>query len=122
MILSAGSNTLTTTGDQHDDRPDIEASFRQSAGGDLKSQISGERFTVIERIRLTGTQYRTLLDILKDDLNEKQYTPNVVPDYLTAGDFPMTVTIPRHKKMRHVGGGDKKYYVELFIRGVSYIS
>lgn len=120
MILSAGTNSLTSVGTQFDDEPEIEMSSSMSSGGELKTQILGERFTFSEQLRLTETEYRTLVNILKDPLHEKYYTPTKIPGYMTAADFPIVVT-GNSKKVRHAGNGEKLHYVLCNFRSTSLV-
>jgi hypothetical protein len=119
MILTSESTTLTFNGTRFDDFMDMEQSSTRTAGGLTRTIRSGHRFKAIEGIRLTGTELKSLMDMLTDGSEEYYYTPTNIPDYLTSSDFPMSVNIGRPTKTRHAGGGTKKYYIELPIEGTS---
>lgn len=120
MIISAGTNSLTVVGTMFDDESEIEKSSSMSSGGELKEQILGERFIFTEQLRLTATEYRILIDIIKDTLHEKYYTPTITPGFMTAADFPMVVN-GNCKKTRHAGGGEKRYYVTVTFKSTSLV-
>jgi hypothetical protein len=121
MIISDGTTNLTYTGTQSDDFLPVEQSSTRTAGGSSRTIRVGKRFATIEQIRLTGSELLELINLLTNGASEYYYTPTVTPDYLTSSDFPMAVSIGIPKKQRHVGGGDKKYYVELEITGKDYL-
>jgi len=121
MRLTNGTTTLTFTGTRFDDFTDIEQSTQRTGGANLKTIRSGKRFVVTEGLRLTGAEWLALSNLLMSNVESLYYTPTITPDYLEDIDFPMAVAIEVPSKKRHVGGGDKKYYIELKIKGVSYV-
>jgi hypothetical protein len=121
MIISDGTTNLTFNGTQMDDFLDIEQSSTRTAGGNTRTIRAGKRFKVIEKIRMTGSQFGTLINLLTNNSEDYFYTPTITPDYLTSSDFPMSVNIGRPTKIRQAGGGVKKFYVELPIEGSSYL-
>ncbi len=121
MIITDGVTELTFLGTMFDDFTDIEQSSTRTAGGSTRTIRGGQRFVVSEKIRVTGTEYKALTDMLLNGSNDYFYTPTVVPDYMSTTDFPMPVEIKSPKKVRHVGGGTKKYYIELSINGADYL-
>lgn len=121
MIISNGTIAYTYIGVQTDDFIQKDTSTKRSAGGRLKSSTSGIRFVCVDRIRITGAELQELTDLLNDGSFSYYYTPSVIPDYLSAADFPMEVVFSKITKTRHAGGGGKIYFVELAIEGVNYL-
>ncbi len=121
MIISDGTTNLTFTGTKHDDFIEQEKSTNTSAGGRKKSQTSGRRFIVVEGVRVTMSEWQSLIELLTNKSDEYFYTPTNIPAYLTAADFPMAVNIDAPTKTRQVGGGEKRFYIEMSIEGVSYL-
>ena len=121
MIISDGVTELTFLGTQVDDFIDLEQSSSRTAGGNIRTIRAGKRFKVLEKIRLTGSEYGALINLLTNNAETYFYTPANTPDYLTSSDFPMSVSIGKPTKSRHVGGGTKRYYIEIPIEGSSYL-
>lgn len=121
MEITDGTTTLTFTGTRFDDFTNVEKSTSTTAGGNKRSTTAGHRFIVKEGIRETGTVYGQLVALLTNGATTYYYTPTNVPDYLSSSDFPMRVNIEPPTKKRHVGGGTKKYYIELAIEGSAYL-
>lgn len=117
MIISDGVTDLTFLGTQTDEFLRIEQSSAKTAGGGNRTIRAGKRFAVIEKIRMTGTEYGTLTDLLLNGASNYYYTPTNTPDFMSSTDFPMSVKISIPKKNRAAGGGDKKYYIQLSIEG-----
>jgi hypothetical protein len=121
MTLTDGTTTLTFTGTQVDDALELSQSRTTTAGGNDRIVRPGKRFIIEERVRLTGSEYGSLMTLLLSGAENYQYTPTIVPDYFTASDFPMKVSIDIPRKEGQAGGGGKKYYVSLRMRSSSYV-
>jgi hypothetical protein len=103
--------------------PEIEMTTKNSTGGDIKTQISGERFKSIESYPVTGAQLRSILDLIKNGSNNYFYTPHTTPPEYDSTDFPMLCKIDyKGKTTRAVDGGAPIYYITLEITGVGYYS
>lgn len=120
MILKNSNRTLTVTGTQFDDFMEPSKSTSKSAGGVYKDQSSGMRFTATEGLRITQAELKTLTILVAENL-QVFYTPSALPDYIDSTFFPMPVTLSVPDKRRHVGGGEKKYYVTVKIRSSELI-
>ena len=121
MIITDGTTSLTYTGTQFDDFLAIEQSSTRTAGAKTRTIRAGKRFTATEKILITGAELQELVDLLTNGADEYYYTPTVTPDYLSSTDFPMQVNIGPPKKIRHSGGGGKKFHVELLIEGADLL-
>lgn len=121
MQITDGTTTLTFTGTRFDDFTDIEQSETKTGSGEIKTIRAGNRFVATEQLRLTGSEYESLRDVLLSGASTFFYTPTVIPDYMESTDFPMSVSISAPKKRRQSGGGTKKYFIELSIKGVAYL-
>jgi hypothetical protein len=119
MIISGNTASLTFTGTQFDDFTILEQASTRTAGGNIRTIRAGQRFKAVEKIRMTGTVYASLMSLLTDNSEQYLYTPTIIPDYLSSSDFPMKVNIGQPRKIRHAGGGTKKYYVEIMIEGTA---
>lgn len=120
-LQSYNGNTFTTTGTQIDDFIGIDIVQKRTSGGRRKTITSGKFYKNKERVRVTGAQLKTLFDLITDGSNYFYYTPTNIPDYLTTADFPKTVIISGWSKSRHVGGGDKRYIVDISFEGSYYL-
>jgi hypothetical protein len=121
MIISDGTTDLTYTTSFTEPNFGLDQTKKMSTGAQIKSQIRGKRFITRERIRLTGTELRTLLDLLTNESNFYYYTPTNTPDYMNVSEFPMKVSIEEIKRNRKVWGGQEIYYIELEIKGTRFI-
>jgi hypothetical protein len=121
MIISDGTTDLTFLGTQTKDFTDIEQSSSRTTSGSTRTVRAGRRFSVTERIRITGTEWKSLSDLLMNNATDYYYTPTRTPDYLTSADFPMQVKIDIPRNTGFDGGGTKRYYVTLKIEGADYL-
>ena len=121
MQLTDGTTTLTFSGTQVNDFLNIDKNQSVSAGGQVRSQVSGARYIVREAIRVTGDELQSLITLLTNQSDYYYYTPSTVPDYMSASDFPLRCDISAPSKIRHVGGGTKRYYCEISVESVDYI-
>lgn len=122
MILTDGVDTFTYNGGtMHDDFLNLEKTIGLTSGGVQKSQVSGKRFVDTLQLRLTQGDFASLMQLLDKPSANYSYTPNFIPSYLSVSDFPMDVSVDVPTKQAMVGGGERKFYVELKITGTSYV-
>lgn len=120
-IISDGTTELTFTGVTSDDFQILDKSTRKTAGGGTRSVTAGRKFVTVEKYRMTGAEFRSLIELLDNNSTQYYFTPSKVPDYMDSEDFPMLVNISAPKKSSQAGGGNKKYFVTLNIESVDYI-
>ena len=121
MILSnGGATSVTILGEKVDDHLVIEKATTTTATGKKRSQVNGKRYFAKIGWRCTGTVYGQVTDLLTDQSFFYYYTPDTIPDYLSASDFPMVVDLVLTKE-GHAGGGDKKYFLEIELSGVNLL-
>lgn len=121
MVLTDGTTTLTIAESNFMAHSEIEMSREKSAGGIYKMQIGGERFMSTEHLRLTATQYRTLLNILKSNSDYYYYTPSYIPAEYSAVTFPIKVSFSLSSKNTEAYNGEVIYYVDLEIESAEFI-
>lgn len=121
MILSNGSTELRFI--NSDSNPDtvIEQASATTAGGRIRTQIAGERYKAKEKLRMTGGEYRSLMNLLKNATYEIYYTPDVIPAEYSASDFPISVRIDSLEKTQRVYNGQVIYYVDMELTGAEII-
>ncbi len=71
-------------------------------------------------MRLTESELLALMNVLNTASDYFYFTPDSVPDYMSADDFPLAVYIGPPSKIRHVGGGEKRHYVEMAVEAVDF--
>ncbi len=126
MILTDGTTTFTHIRGS-DEEPDtmLDESESTSAGGLLRGQVSGERFTSKVIIRITPAERRTLVDLLNQPSANFDYTPDSVTDeysdLLGADLFPMQVRVKLMSDRKRVWNGEIFYYITMGIKGVGYL-
>jgi hypothetical protein len=94
-----------------------------TTGGMITAQQSGSRYVVVEKdIRLTGSEYKDLMDLLADGSSFYTYEPETIPSFLSPSEFPMEVQIATPKKKSQAWGGSEKkvFIVDLEIKQVRY--
>lgn len=121
MIISDGSTSLTLTSQEDNNDSEIIKSQKISADGSLKNKTAGERFFTNEVVRVSGDQFRSLMDLITNNADEYFYTPDVIPPDWDSSDFPMSVTVDyAGKSTRAVGDVNgtflKLFYISLDIR------
>jgi len=123
MILQNGSTTLTIATDAWSNPdPAIDIDQNTSSGGNYKLQIAGERYVGEVRAVMTGSEYRTFLDMLNDNNNDIYYTPTEVAPEYTSTNFPMKVVITGHTKEEKAStGSEKVYYVSFPVQSAEYM-
>jgi hypothetical protein len=120
MIISDGTTDLTFTTTFTEPAFQIDQTHKMSSGGSLKSQIRGERYVTVEKIRMTGAQVRSFNDLITNESNFYFYTPTTLPDYMTAADFPMKVQFRKIKRDKKTWNGQEIYYITLTLMAVDY--
>lgn len=123
MVLQSGSTTLTIAVDAWSNPdPEVEIDTNTSSAGNFKLQIAGERYIGQVSAVMTGTEYRTFLDIINDNNNDIYYTPTEVAPEYTATDFPMLVVIEGHSKEEKASSNAEiVYYVTFPVRSAEYM-
>ena len=117
MTLENLTTTLTLSGTNISESHVVEYDTKRTAGGRIKRQVSGKRFSITEGVRVTTTQMATLIGMLEDD-NEIYYTPtSATTGYFSSFTFPMEVDIGYAIQSRLHNG---IYYVNLSITSVGY--
>lgn len=122
MILSNGTTSITLTDSWSNPNPEIETDQSMTAGGRIKWQVGGERFKTTESAVVTGSQLRTLMDIVKASSGYIYYTPSEIPPEYSATNFPMTVHVDKiAKTVRASNGTDIVYHISFDITGTEYV-
>jgi len=122
MILSDGTTTLTFNESWLNPDSPLSQSTTQSAGGRLKTQTEGERFEGEEITRMTGSEYRSLFDLLKNESTSYTYIPTETPPEYTSITFPISVTVSNiRKEVKAYSGDEIVYHVRMNIRGTELI-
>jgi len=118
MKISNGTTELEFLINRLDDNQAQESGKGRTSGGLLRQTITGYRFIGKERVRVTGAEWKALLDLLTDFSTTYFYTPTLIPTHIDSSKFPMAVRIsPPTRVARH---GPDIYIVEFGIEGVEY--
>lgn len=120
-IISDGTTDITLNGVTSDDFQILDKSTRKTAGGGTRSIVAGRKFVTVEKYRLTGAEYLTLIELLDNGSTQYYFTPSTIPDHMSSDDFPLLCNISAPKKERQAGGGDKKYYITIEFESVNYL-
>jgi hypothetical protein len=120
MIITDGTTSLTFTGNLNEPGFSIEQTNKITNAGLLRTQVRGERFITLERIRTTGAELRSLLTLLTNGATTYYYTPDPVPEYMSSTDFPKAIRVQKMKRMKKTWNGREYYYIELTIEGIEY--
>ena len=121
-IFSDGTTDLTITADEQY-KPQIEKTTKRTAGGNLRSITSGERFEVIAKIRVTPTEYRSLINLLKNNSNNYYFTPEDSSKAWMSSIYP-DITWPLNVNFDNLSRDwDNRgyWYVSMDIEGTSYV-
>lgn len=119
MTLTNGTKTITCAYSNLSDDISLERSTAATASGYLQTQVGGERFGVVETLRLSASQYADLLDIM-GSVDEIYYTPTTLTrGIFTRYTFPMAVDVSI-KETARVGSGPY-YGIELTITARGYL-
>lgn len=126
MILTDGTTTFTyVRGSDEDPDTMLDESESTTAGGLLRGQVSGERFTSKVTVRITPAERRTLVDLLNQPSANFDYTPDTVSDeyidLLGSNLFPMQVRVQLEKQRKRVWNGEIFYYITMNIKSVGYL-
>jgi hypothetical protein len=122
-ILSDGTTELDI--DYVDERidPIVEETTSRTAGGSLRQITGGQRLRLFLDMRLTPSQYNTLLSILVSNTNNYFYTPeestsSYWSDLYPSVTFPINVIFSNQER----DWDNRKYwYVKLQAETTSYI-
>lgn len=120
MVISDGTTDVEIQNMyvREQDGSEIDKSTRRAAGGDLKSQTSGERVALAVAARVTQAQYESIKALLRNDADDYFYTPKY--DYTAR--YPSLAT-PFKANIRDFARTDDNidyYYVEFTAEAVSY--
>ncbi len=58
MVITDGTTELTFSPSNDKINPDIEASTKRTAGGNVRRVVGGEKFKVNTTVRITSAEYR----------------------------------------------------------------
>ena len=123
MIVSNGGGLITDSieVDYADEIPNIiiDNTNRITAGGQIKTIVSGERFSLGVRVRVSQLQYRILINLLRSSQGTLYYTPE--QDYsimYPTVAFPLMVSITDIKQ--EFKGGVVQY-ISFTVTGTEYI-
>ena len=115
MIISDGSISITiNTADANGDFDQIK-SRKITAGGQLRTRTTGMRYVVSELFKVTGSQLVEIFNLINNNAAEYFYTPTTIPPELSAGDFPMSVSIDYATKTEKIYNGQLEYFITLDI-------
>ena len=97
----------------------IDQSIRRTTGGSLKQQISGERFSLDVRVRVTPTTARSIKTLLMNGASRYYYEPEedysvLYPDVT----FPVEVIV---SKFNRIWNNDSFQYFTFTVDAVDYI-
>ncbi len=121
MVISDGTTDLTYLTTFTEPTFGLDQTKKLSSGAQIKSQIRGKRFATVEKIRVTGSELRTLIDLLTNESDFYYYTPTTVPDYMESSEFPMKVSIEKMKRMKKTWNGQEIYYIQFTVKGTRLI-
>lgn len=121
MILQGDSGIFTATYNT-DANPDSEIiqNFKTTAGGNLKIKTAGERIRFVEDVWVSGTELRTLMNIINDNSDSYLYTPDVIPPEYSGADFPLNCMVLYKGKISKMTSGGIVYIVKLEILGNAF--
>lgn len=122
MIISDGTTDLTYTTTFTEPAFGFDQTLKLSSGGEIKSQKRGKRFISVEKVRVTGAELRTLLDLLTNESDFYYYTPTTVPDFMDTAEFPMKVSIENLKRSKKTWNGAEIYYIQFTVKSTRYLN
>ncbi len=120
MKISNGTTDVEFVTNRLVDFTAMEKSTGRTSGGNITQLIVGHRFTGLEKIRSTGAEYKTLIDLLVDGSTSYFYTPTTAPTYVASTKFPMEVSVGVPTRVTKYGAGNI-YVFELTIEGIEYL-
>ena len=115
MIISDGTTSITIdTADGNGDFEPIK-SKKVTAGGQLRTRTTGNRYLVSEIFESTGAELNNIRNLINNNAPTYYYTPTTIPPEFTSADFPMSVSIDYTGKSQKIYDGVIKYYISLAI-------
>lgn len=115
MIISDGTTSITIdTADGNGDFEPIK-SKKVTAGGQLRTRTTGNRYLVSEIFEVTGSELSDIITLINTNATTYFYTPSTIPPEFSASDFPMSVSIDYTGKSQKIYNGEIKYYATLAI-------
>jgi hypothetical protein len=122
VILQDDSTTLTfdVSGNNSPDN-ELDVARTSAAGGAVKQSVAGERFFVTEQTLVTGSELRSLLNLMNSNFTQLYYTPDDIPAEMTIGDFPLPVSVNYKGKKERWYNGEIQYVVTLEIESTDYL-
>ena len=115
MIISDGTTSITIdTADGNGDFIPIK-SKKITAGGEIRSRTTGNRYLVAEIFEVTGSELSDIITLINSNASTYYYTPTRTPPEWSSSDFPMSVSIDYTGKSQRVYNGSIKYYISLAI-------
>lgn len=119
MTLSDGTTSITIDNADETENTVIDQAVRKSAGGSLKQQISGERFSLDVRIRVTETEARAIKNLLTNNSSRYYYTPDTDYSILYPDtEFPIEVIISKYNR---IWNNNNYQYFTFTVDGVDYL-
>ena len=99
--------------------PLFDKSVRTSTSGRLKAQFGGERFQISVKARVTQTQFRAVINLLKSGSDSYFYTPgdqltSLYPDI----EYPIQVDLD---KLESFFDNKKIFYIKFAVRSTGYV-
>jgi hypothetical protein len=121
MILTDGTNTITTNIEDYAQVNTINGNVVTTIGGNKKSQADSQYLKITTTFGITNAQYATLLLILANYAEAKFYTPT----FAFPGDTAVRqieVVIDGSPEISNQGdiGGDTWYFVKMILNEVIY--
>ena len=120
MTISDGTTTFTVSETLCIENRELIKGTVTSAGGLLKSQISGIRFVMTERFYVSGDDFEILFDLLTNGSDNYYYTPSFTLPGISDDNFPMDVSIDL-ENVDPIGAETLRYDITLIIRGADYV-
>ncbi|MDC0637747.1 hypothetical protein OAP25_03500 [Flavobacteriaceae bacterium] len=101
-------------------KPIIDKSVRKTSSGSLRSQVAGERLQIEVKMRLTGAEYRALLDMHTQNASGYfYYTPEQTYSIWEGKvEYPITCELSAPVKK---WDNRKVYYVDFVVTSLDYI-
>ncbi len=119
MIISDGTTSIEIEDADENENTVIDQGTRKSAGGSLKQQISGERFSLDVRVRVSFTEARAIKDLITNNASRYYYTPEGNYDILYPDiEFPIEVIVSKFKR---IWNNNNYQYFTFTVDGVDYI-
>lgn len=123
MVLTDGTTTLTFSNSDENINPVLEKNTKRTAGGNTRSITGGERALFNVTVRLTPTQYRTLLNLLNNGADNYFFTPQDSTDtWMTSLypdiSFPLNVNITETARK---WDNRSYWYVEMQAESTGYV-